>query len=127
MGTDVLLFGPTKCGDGEALKYIWYAANPDVEQWSAKAGDIEGNLETQGLLRDFSDCEKVALRKFISVKYQKEQDIWVTQLVNFERVSHELTLELGEGVPGTSQGWPFLRIPEGQVPEWLDCLCRPCT
>jgi hypothetical protein len=27
--TDVILFGPTQCGDGEKLEIIWYATNPD--------------------------------------------------------------------------------------------------
>jgi hypothetical protein len=125
--TDVLLFGPTKCGDGEGLKNIWYAANPGL-QWKAKAGDIEAVLEEKGLLRDFHACEMVALRKFINDKYQKKQDIWVTQLINFERAVHELTLEVPkEGVPKSSLLWPFLQIPDGKVPEWLDCVCRPCA
>jgi hypothetical protein len=125
--TDVLIFGPTKCGGGEKLKYIWYAANPAEIQWTAKATAIESILDAKGLLNSFSTCERVALNKFISSNYSVDQDIWVTELVNFEQVSHELTLEVGEGVPNSSLLWPFLKIPEGKVPGWLDRLCRPCA
>jgi hypothetical protein len=123
--TDVLLFGPTKCGGGVKLKYIWYAANPADEQWTAKAASIEETLNVKGLLNSFSACERVALHRFISSNYNVDQDIWVTELVNFETVSHELTLEVGEGVPNSSLLWPFIKIPEGKVPRWLDRLCRP--
>jgi hypothetical protein len=63
--TDVLLFGPTKCGGDVKLKYIWYEANPAEKQWTAKAASIEETLNVKGLLNFFSACERVALNKFI--------------------------------------------------------------
>ena len=127
--TDVLLFGPSGCAARKKLKYIWYAANPG-KQTSCRAADVYSLLEQNELLSSFTRCEKEALQAFIKTQYLDIQrkgpnwTVWVTELVNTESVPpRELTSEIVEGLPNSSLLWPFLKIPEGDVPEWLASLC----
>ena len=129
--TDVLLFGPSKCASGQKFKYIWYAANPG-KQTSCRAADVYSLLEAKGLLLQSARCEKTALQTFIRTQYLERRSkgpewlVWVTELVNAETMlPRELTSEITEGVPNSSLLWPFIKIRDGDEPDWLSSLCVP--